>query len=203
MRDKVLEGAIVSLSATFGLYGDMCNRLMSIAAGVGLEQQIYSIDESFIDLTGVRDVTIRAVHVRSRIHTWIGIPCGVGIGQTKILAKLANQVAKTAERKPGSYPDDLGSRQPNALPASDLDAVLHATELGEMWSTGRRIRQRLKDAGLVTALEVMRLDAAMVRARWGVVLERTVHELPGMPCIDLEGQPTIDGRSARQASVGH
>lgn len=72
IRDKLPEGAVVALSANFGLYGDMSNRLMSIAAGLGLEQEIYSIEESFINLAGVRDVTRRAVHVRSRIHTWIG-----------------------------------------------------------------------------------------------------------------------------------
>jgi DNA polymerase V len=191
------------LSANFGLYGDMSNRMMSIAAGLGPEQEIYSIDESFIDLAGVRDVTRRAVHVRSRINTWIGIPCGVGIGQTKTLAKLANHVAKTAERKPGSYPDDLAQvANLAALPASDLDAVLQATELGEIWGIGRRIGQQLKDAGLVTALDVVRLDTAMVRARWGVVLERTVRELQGMPCVDLEGQPAAKKEIASTRSFG-
>ena len=203
IRDKLPQGSVVALSANFGLYGDMSNRMMSIAAGLGPEQEIYSIDESFIDLADVRDVTKRAVHVRSRIHTWIGIPCGVGIGQTKTLAKLANHVAKTAERKPGSYPDDLAQvANLAALPASDLDAVLQATELGEIWGIGRRIGQQLRDAGLATALHVVRLDAAMVRARWGVVLERTVRELQGMPCIDLEGQPPAKKEIASTRSFG-
>ena len=203
IRDKLPEGAVVALSANFGLYGDMSNRMMSIAAGLGPKQEIYSIDESFIDLAGVRDVTRRAVHVRARIHTWIGIPCGVGIGQTKTLAKLANHVAKTAERKPGSYPDDLAQvANLAALPASDLDAVLQATELGEIWGIGRRIGQQLKDAGLATALDVVRLDAAMVRARWGVALERTVRELQGMPCIDLEGQLPSKKEIASTRSFG-
>ena len=140
VRDKLSEGSVVALSANFGLYGDISNRMMSIAAGLGPEQEIYSIDESFIDLAGVRDVTRRAVHVRSRIHTWIGIPCGVGIWQTKTHAKLANHVAKTAERKPGSYSDDLVQvANLAALPASDLDAVLQATALGDIWGIGRRI----------------------------------------------------------------
>lgn len=203
IRDKLPEGTVVALSANFGLYGDMSNRMMSIAAGLGPEQEIYSIDESFIDLAGVRDVTRRAAKVRGRILDWIGIPCGVGIGQTKTLAKLANHVAKSAERKPGSYPDDLAQvANLAALPAADLDAVLQATELGEIWGIGRRIGQQLNDAGLVTALDVARLDAAMVRARWGVVLERTVRELQGMACIDVEGQPPAKKEIASTRSFG-
>lgn len=203
IRKKVPDGAVVALSANFGLYGDMSNRMMSIAAGLGPEQEIYSIDESFIDLAGVRDVTRRAVHVRQRILDWTGIPCGIGIGPTKTLAKLGNYVAKTAERKPGSYPEDL-ARVANlaALPASDFDAVLQATELGEIWGIGRRIGQQLNAAGLVTALDVVRLDAAMVRKRWGVVLERTVRELQGLCCVDLEGQPAAKKEIASTRSFG-
>lgn len=203
IRDKLGEGSVVALSANFGLYGDMSNRMMSIAAGLGPEQEIYSIDESFIDLAGVRDVTRRAVHVRQRILDWTGIPCGIGIGPTKTLAKLGNFVAKTAERKPGSYPLEL-ARVANlaALPASDFEAVLAATELGEIWGIGRRIGQQLTDAGLTTALDVVRLDAAMVRKRWGVVLERTVRELQGMSCVDMESQPAAKKEIASTRSFG-
>ena len=100
---------LVALSANFALYGDMSDRMMSLAAGMGPGQEIYSIDESFISLDGVRgDLAERAWRVRERILRWTGIPCGVGIGMTKTLAKLANYIAKTAGRKPGSYPAELG-----------------------------------------------------------------------------------------------
>lgn len=99
---------LVALSANFALYGDLSDRMMSLAAGLGPRQEIYSIDESFIDLTGVRgDLVERSHKIRSRILQWVGIPCGIGIGATKTLAKLANHIAKTAERKPGSYPEHL------------------------------------------------------------------------------------------------
>lgn len=197
------EGSVVALSANFGLYGDMSNRMMSVAAGLGPEQEIYSIDESFIDVAGVRDITRRAVHVRQRILDWVGIPCGIGIGPTKTLAKLGNFVAKTAERKPGSYPSEL-ARVANlaALPASDFEAVLAATELGEIWGIGRRIGKQLNDAGLTTALDVVRLDPALVRRRWGVVLERTVRELQGFPCLDMETQPQAKKEIASTRSFG-
>ena len=100
------EAALVALSANFALYGDMNDRMMSLAAGLGHRQEVYSIDECFVDLSGIRgNLTERSRKVRQRILQWVGIPCGIGIGPTKTLAKLANFIAKTAERKPGSYPE--------------------------------------------------------------------------------------------------
>ena len=104
IQQKLPHAGVVALSANFGLYGDMSNRMMSLAAGLGPDQEIYSIDESFINVQGIRGITVRAQRVRERILRWTGIPCGIGIGSTKTLAKLANHVAKTAERKPGTYP---------------------------------------------------------------------------------------------------
>ena len=80
--------------------------------------------------------------------------------------------------------------------------MLQATELGEIWGIGRRIGKQLLDAGLVTALDVARLDAAMVRARWGVVLERTVRELQGMPCVDMEAVAPVKKEIASTRSFG-
>jgi DNA polymerase V len=140
------QAGLVALSANFTLYGDMSDRMMSLAAGLGPSQEIYSIDESFISLQGVRDChTKRAQVVRDRILQWVGIPCGVGIAPTKTLAKLANYIAKTAERKPGSYPAELAQVCNLAtLPQADLDAVLAATEVGEVWGVGRRIGEQLR-----------------------------------------------------------
>jgi len=203
IRGKLPEGAVVALSANFGLYGDMSNRMMSLAAGLGPSQEIYSIDESFVDVTGVRDVTARAKRVRDRVLQWTGLPCGIGIGQTKTLAKLANFVAKTAERKPGSYPSELAQvANLSALPASDFEAVLAATELGEVWGIGRKMGEQLRAAGLVTVLDVVRMDVATVRRRWGVVLERTLRELQGIPCVELESQPAAKKEIASTRSFG-
>ena len=195
---------VVALSANFTLYGDMSDRMMSIAAGLGPLQEIYSIDESFIDLTGIRgDVTVRAHVMRERILEWIGIPTGIGIGATKTLAKLANHIAKSADRKPGSYPADL-ARVCNlhALPASDLDAVLAATDVGEVWGVGRRISEQLVCEGVTNVLQLTQMDPATVRRRWSIVLERTVRELQGQSCITLEDQPPPKKEIAFTRSFG-
>jgi DNA polymerase V len=128
---------LVALSANFALYGDMSDRMMSIAAGLGPTQEIYSIDESFIGLDGVRGDL-------GRSHG----PCATGstsgsaflaasvLGPTKTLAKLANHIAKTAERKPGSYPSEFATVCNLALlPLASREALMAATEVGDVWGS--------------------------------------------------------------------
>ncbi len=196
---------VVALSANFALYGDLSDRMMSLAAGLGPHQEVYSIDESFIDLTGVPGDQVERGHkLRSRILQWVGIPCGIGIGATKTLAKLANHVAKTAERKPGSYPEQLAQVcNLTALSQPELEAVLAATKVSDVWGVGRRITAQLNDGGIWTALDLVRLDPAMVRGRWSVVLERTVRELQGTSCVDLEFEAAPRQEIAVTRSFGH
>lgn len=178
---------LIALSANFALYGDMSDRMMSLAAGLGPEQEIYSIDESFIGLHGVRgDLAQRARAVRQRILNWVGITCCVGIGPTKTLAKLANHIAKSAERKPGSYPAEYA--QVCHLPASpeQLNELLARTPVNEIWGVGRRLTEQLQAGGITTALQLKQLDPATVKRQWSVVLERTVRELNGVGSISLD-----------------
>ena len=196
---------LVALSANFALYGDLSDRMMSLAAGLGPAQEIYSIDESFIDLTGVRGNLVDRCHkVRSRILQWVGIPCGIGIGTTKTLAKLANHIAKTAERKPGSYPEHLAQVcNLAALTPPELEAVFAATAVNEVWGVGRRIAAQLNEGGIKTVLDLVRLDPATVRSGWSVVLERTVRELQGTACVGLEDSPSPKKEIASTRSFGH
>jgi len=179
--------------------------MMSLAAGLGPKQEIYSIDESFIDLTGVPgNLTERSHKIRSRILNWVGIPCGIGIGTTKTLAKLANHVAKTAERKPGSYPEQLAQVCNLALlTPMELEAVFATTPVNEVWGVGRQISKQLIYGGVKTVLDLVRLDPVMVKRRWSVVLERTVRELQGTPCVELEYEPKAKQEIACTRSFGH
>ena len=199
------SAGLVALSANFALYGDLSDRMMSLAAGLGPHQEIYSIDESFIDMTGVRGNLVERSHkIRDRILQWVGIPCGIGIGSTKTLAKLANHIAKTAERKPGSYPAQHAQVcDLSMLSRAELEAVLGATSVNEVWGVGRRITEQLKHSGIHTVLDLVRLDLALVRSRWSVVLERTVRELQGMPCIGLDDEPAPKKEIASTRSFGH
>lgn len=102
-------------------------------------------------------------------------------------AGQANHIAKSAERKPGSYPSEL-ARVCNlaSLDRETLDGVLAATPVDEVWGVGRRIGAQLKEGGVHTVLDLARLDLGTVRQRWSVVLERTVRELQGQACTALE-----------------
>ena len=204
---KHLEDAagLVALSANFSLYGDLSDRMMSLVAGLGHRQEVYSIDESFVDLSGIRgNLTERSHKVRQRVLQWTGIPCGIGIGPTKTLAKIANFIAKTAERKPGSYPAEHATVcNLDALDEHAVDQLLAATAVGEVWGVGRRIGAQLQEAGITTVLDLKRLDPATVRRRWSVVLERTVRELRGMPCIALDEVPANKKEIACTRSFGH
>ena len=150
------------------------------------------------------DLVERSHKIRARILQWVGIPCGIGIGATKTLAKLANHVAKTAERKPGTYPEHLAQVcNLAALTPVELEAVLAATAVSEVWGVGRRISSQLNEGGIHTVLDLARLDPAMVRSRWTVVLERTVRELQGTPCFELDHAPAPKQEIACTRSFGH
>ncbi len=179
---------LVALSANFELYGEISDRMMSVVAALGHRQEIYSIDESFIDLSGVSgDLTKRARDIRARVNQWVGIPTCVGIAPTKTLAKLANHIAKQAERKRGSYPAELAQvADLSRLSEIELDALLAATSVGEVWGVGRRIAEQLKAQGVTTVLDLKRMRPAAARAGWSVIFERTVRELQGESCVDLE-----------------
>ncbi|WP_066161071.1 Y-family DNA polymerase, partial [Hydrogenophaga pseudoflava] len=204
IRHLEQQAGLVALSANFTLYGDMSDRMMSLAAGLGPTQEIYSIDESFIGLQGVRgDLVARGHKVRDRILQWIGIPTCIGIAPTKTLAKLANHIAKTAERKPGSYPADLAQVcNLAALPAQDLEDLLRATDVSEVWGVGRRISKQLKEQGIQTVLDLVRMDPATIRRGWNVTMEKTVRELQGQPCVDLDDAPEPKQQIACTRSFG-
>lgn len=204
IRHMEEDAGLVALSANFGLYGDMSDRMMSLVGGLGHRQEVYSIDESFVDLSGIRgNLADRSRRLRQRILEWTGLPTCVGIGQTKTLAKLANYIAKTAERKPGSYPAELSSVcDLAAMNREALEQVLSTTEVREVWGVGPRIGQQLEDEGIKTVLDFTRLDPATVRRRWSVVLERTVRELQGTSCIDMDDAPAAKKEIACTRSFG-
>lgn len=194
---------LLALSANFPLYGDMSERMMSLSAGLAPTQEVYSIDEAFFDVTGVRDVTRRAWAIRDRVLRGIGIACGIGIAPTKTLAKFANHIAKTAERKPGLYPAEL-MRVCNLseLAETELDELLERTVVTDLWGVGKKIGLKLADVGIVNARQLKQLSPTVARDRWSVVVERTVRELRGESCMPLEAIPPAKQMIASTRSFG-
>jgi DNA polymerase V len=174
---------IVALSSNYALYAEMSNRVVSILRGYSPDVEVYSIDESFLDLGGLEKLwpsfTALGQSIRQRMQQWIGLPVCVGIGPSKTLAKLANHIAKKNPSFNGVC--DLASMDP-----AQCDALMTAIEVGEVWGVGWRINRHLQAAGIRTVKDLRDTPPAWLRSRFGVVMERTGSELRGISCLALE-----------------
>ncbi len=179
LKDLAKRHGIIAFSSNYTLYADISNRVMRLLSQWSPHQEVYSIDESFLDLTGMADLARYAQTIRSTIRQCVGIPVCIGIAPSKTLAKLANHVAK--KQKHYDSVCDF-----NAMTARELDTLLAQIEVGEVWGVGRRSTSRLQGTGIVTVLELKRSSAKRVRAEFGVIMERIVAELNGVACLELD-----------------
>jgi DNA polymerase V len=188
IRQLEQDAGLVALSANFELYADMSDRMMTVIAQFGPDQHIYSIDESFLYLDGVRgNLSDYGQQIRMRVLQWVGIPTCVGIGNTYTQAKLANHIAKKRSHWNGVC--DVAS-----MPRGALATLMREVDVGDVWGVGRRLAPRLQEMGIRSALDLARADPAMIAGEFSVVLARTVRELRGTSCIDLGA----DGEAKRQ-----
>ena len=204
VRHLERQAGLVALSANFELYGDMSSRMMTLAAAYAPRQEIYSIDECFLDFEGVPgDLVATGRDLRRRVLQWTGLPTSVGIAATKTLAKLANHVAKTADRKPGSYAPGLAQVCDfGRLSAVQLRDVMRATEVGAVWGVGRKTSARLVEAGIVNVLDLVQADLPTLRRQFSVLLEKTMLELRGTPCLDVDDAPAANQQIMCSRSFG-
>lgn len=180
VRPLVRSHGLAWRSSNYALYGDMSARMMALLGEFAPRQEIYSIDECFLDWTGIAgDAVARGRALRERIRHCLGITTCTGIGASKTLAKLANHVAKTR-------PEYGGVFDWSALPPSDQAVLLGELDVGEVWGVGRRLAARLQPLGIRTVRDLQCAPPAQVRRHCGVVLERTVAELNGESCLELE-----------------
>ena len=152
---------------------------MSILGDMCPAQEVYSIDECFCDLTGIRHPEEHGRTMRQRIGQWTGLPVCVGIGSTKTRAKLANHIAKKNPEHGGVF--DL-----EALDAAKQTAWLVQIPVSEVWGIGGRMTGYLEAMGITTARALCDADPARIRQRFNVVVERVVKELRGVSCLALE-----------------
>lgn len=198
------EAGLIALSANFELYGDMSSRMMTLVGEYAPRQEIYSIDECFLDFEGVRENLIEVGRdLRAKVLRWTGLPTSVGFGPTKTLAKLANHVAKTADRKPGSYPAEWAQVcNLVELNADELDLLMRSTDVGDVWGIGRKTSARLVEQGIRTVQDLLRVDPATLRGQFSVVMEKTLLELRGTPCLDVEDAPAANQQIMCSRSFG-
>lgn len=154
---------------------------MSTLEAMSPRCEIYSIDEAFCDLTGVRNCRVLedfGRELKDAVFQNTGLAVGVGIAQTKTLAKLANHAAKKWQKQTGGVVDLSNLERQRKLMA--------ALPVDEVWGIGRRISKKLEAMGIKTVLCLADTDIRFIRKHFNVVLERTVRELRGEPCLELE-----------------
>lgn len=180
-KDIFRRHGVICFSSNYELYADMSNRVMTTLEELSPRCEIYSIDEAFCDLTGVRncrDLTDFGREIRETVLRRTHLTVGVGIAQTKTLAKLANHAAKQWQRQTGGVVDLSNQERQRKLMA--------LLPVDEVWGVGRRISKKLEAMGIKTVLQLADTDIRFIRKHFNVVLERTVRELRGETCLGLE-----------------
>ena len=170
---------VEAFSSNYALYGDLSRRVMQVLATFAPAMEVYSIDECFLDLTGMnRDLTEYGLEIARTVRRFTGIPVSVGIAPTKTLAKVANRMAKEGKGPAGP------ALEWSTL-ASPSDA-LAALPVEDVWGIGGRWGAKLRALGIANALALAEADPGRLRKLFGVVMERTCRELGGVSCLPLE-----------------
>jgi len=188
-RGEIRRHNIQVYSSNYPLYGDMSARVMSALEAFTPDIEIYSIDEAFLNLAGFeeRGLEAYAQDIRAAVKRWTGIPVSVGIAGTKTLAKIAGHVAKKSPAANGVFSiDDEATRR----------RVLGDIPVGDIWGIGRRWAKMLNSYAIESALDFHDSPEPWVRRRMGVIGARTLLELRGTACLDLESQ-TPDKQTIR------
>lgn len=196
MREELTRHAVHVFSSNYALYADMSHRVMTILEEMAPSVEIYSIDEAFMDLTGVHNCMALETFgrkVRERVRKETHLTVGVGIAQTKTLAKLANFAAKKWSKTGGIVDLSDPGRQRKLLPLIDV---------AEVWGVGHRIGKRLNAMGVMTAKDLADQSTEAIRKQFSVVMERTVRELRGESCLELESMTPVKQQIMCSRSFG-
>ena len=209
LQDKIKAHGVRVFSSNYTLYGDISRRVVDVYEDFTPNVEIYSIDECFLDFSGFKDRDGHARAMRGEVLRRIGVPVRVGIASSKTLAKCANDIAK---RNP------IFAGVLDMMDDTLADWLLPMVPVGDIWGVGRKTEAKLKKLGIRTAADLRDMPTKQARAVGTVVLERTVLELQGEPCLAFEdvepqrqgmavtrssGQPMMDFETVFQAVTAH
>jgi DNA polymerase V len=166
-------------SSNYTLYSDMSSRVMAVLKDFAVRQEIYSIDEAFLDVTGIRDLVEHGQKIRAIVKQYVGLPVCVGTGRTKVLAKFANHLAK-------KHPFLNGVCDLNTLGNERTNKAMKLTNVKEVWGIGSKIATRMSLMGINTIYDLKIADPKHLRRIFNINIEKLIHELNGTRCIELE-----------------
>ena len=180
-RKLLKDNNVQQFSANFELYGDMSKRITSLLTTITPRIEIYSVDESFLDLSllDITDYDAWGKAIRASIMQNIGIPVSIGIAPTKTLAKLASEIAKQQTERGGIM--DFSS-----IPAEAREAHMSLLRVEEVWGVGWRLSPRLRAEGVGTVLALAKMEPRRAAQLMGVHGRQMVAELNGQSCYPLE-----------------
>jgi DNA polymerase V len=180
VEEQARKLGVVAFSSNYELYANMSNRFMNTLRQFTPRQEVYSIDESFLDLTGIkRDLIAYGAEIKDTVMQWTGLPICVGFGSTKTLAKLANHCAKKQEYMNGVC--DFTS-----MSQTELDNMMQALPVSKVWGIGGKLEAKLNKLGVHDVLRLKRANPKRIRDEFGVLLERTIKELNGESWLELD-----------------
>ncbi|MGC9366707.1 MAG: Y-family DNA polymerase [bacterium] len=169
-------------SSNYSLYADMSSRVMDVLRKFSPQVEIYSIDEAFLCVEKFKQKDYREYgeEIRETVAKWTGIPVSIGIAETKTLAKVANRFAKRDVDLKGVF---------NLTGHPDQDSFLKQVEIEDIWGIGPKYSLMLRKKGIVDGLMFKNTDENWVRERMTVTGQKTLLELRGKNCVELEMIP--------------
>ncbi|MDA9684875.1 Y-family DNA polymerase [Candidatus Pelagibacter bacterium] len=179
VKDLVKKNNVQIFSSNYALYGDLSRRVMKVLKGFTDKIEIYSIDEAFLDLSHIKDEQVEEYgkQIRERVLKWTGIPTSVGISNTKTLSKVANHIAK--KNKAGVI-----------FLKENIDNILKDFDIADVWGVGKQLSKLYIKNGIDNAYKLKNISNTWVKKSTNVLGAKTVMELRGISCIDLEIEET-------------
>jgi DNA polymerase V len=180
-KKEIENNNVAVFSSNYHLYGDMSRRVMDSLKMLSPSVEVYSVDESFLDLTGIQEGKLSeyAHFLKNTTELWSGIPVSIGIAPTKVLSKIANKLAKK---------DKVGTKGVMILDTAALQKeALQKTAVEDIWGVGHAGAKKLRLFNINTAWELRNMSEEWVRKNLGGVSGvRLIKELKGIPCIEMK-----------------
>jgi DNA polymerase V len=196
-RDLIRQHGVVKFSGNFDLYGDISQRITDLLSGITPRIEVYSIDESFLELSqlDIPNYTAWASALRRRIMNEIGVPVSIGVAPSKVLAKLTSERAKQDDSLSGVMCwSELTSEQQHK--------TLQQTPVHDIWGIGRRLAPKLRAENIHTAADLAATRTQFASKLMGVHGRQLVAELNGTRCHPLEQMGTIQQSIMRGRTFG-
>ncbi|MFS1995437.1 DNA polymerase V subunit UmuC [Acinetobacter baumannii] len=200
IREVVQTHNVIVLSSNYELYAEMSRRFHTILASYVTAEEVepYSIDECFVDFTAYEknfDLEKVGHDMRAKIWKWIGLPVCVGIGRSKTEAKISNYIAKKNQGFNGVC--DLVNMDPR-----NKEYYFSLIEVSEVWGVGRKHSKKLQSMGINTVLDLACAEPREMQKKFSIVMARTIYELQGISCIDIEHTPPSKKQIVASRSFG-